>query len=135
MKKNRTKNPKISAELTDGKAVESDLTDMQDLSIAVMNLINLEEHLAFTAMKTKKKEYLVVQVAVRKKRVKLMKKLLKNTEGELWCISKHLLAATMRLMESSTKYIDKDPEQAYSLVKDAFDTYSLFWFLQSVENK
>ncbi len=119
----------------EGKATEFDITNKQDLSIAVMNLISIEEHLAFTAMKTKMKEYLVVQAAVRKLRVKLLKKLLRNTEGELWCVSKHLLAATMRLLEASTKYIDKEPDEAENLIRDAFDLYSLFWFLQNVDDK
>ena len=75
-----------------------DLTKLEDLSIAVMNLISVEEHLAFTAMKTKKVEYLHVLDSVRELRKNLLKKIVKNTEGELWCISKHLLATTMKLM-------------------------------------
>ena len=110
-----------------------DLSEKHDLSIAIMNLVNLEEHLAFTAMKTKKEEYLHVQASIRKMRVRLLKKLVKNTEGELWCISKHLLATTMRLIESSTKYIKKDPKQAKELIEDAYDVYTLFWFLQQDE--
>ena len=112
------------------KSKDADLSEKQDLSIAVMNLINLEEHLAFTAMKTKKEEYLYVQASVRKMRIRLLEKLVKNTEGELWCISKHLLATTMRLIEASTKYIEKDPKQAKELIEDAYDVYTLFWFLQ-----
>ncbi len=124
---------KRAGKTEEGKAVESDITDKQDLSIAVMNLINIEEHLAFTAIKTNKKEYLAVLHAVRKLRIKLLKKLVVNTEGELWCISKHLLATTMRLMESATKHLNKDDEEAYRLMKDAFDVYSLFWFLQTAD--
>src|SRR3989344_1921591 len=96
-----------------------DLTKLEDLSMAVMNLISIEEHLAFTAMKTKKEEYLQVLDSVRTLRKSLLKKLVKNTEGELWCISKHLLATSMRLIESSTKYIEKDPKQAKELIEDA----------------
>jgi len=109
-----------------------DLTQNEDLSIAVINLISIEEHLAFSAMKTGKIEYLKVLNAVRKMRVKLMKTLVKNTEAELWCISKHLLSTTMRLMETSTKYLDSDPQRALELEKNAFDVYRLFWFLQEV---
>ncbi len=111
--------------------VKADLTNREDLSIAIMNLISIEEHLAFTAMKTGKPIYLEVLKEVRKLRINLLKKVLKNTEGELWCISKHLLSATMRLMESSTKYIGNDTQFALELEKGAFDLYSLFWFLQT----
>lgn len=115
--------------------VKVDLTNREDLSIAIMNLISIEEHLAFTAMKTGKSIYLEVLKEVRKLRVMLLKKVLKNTEGELWCISKHLLSATMRLMETSTKYIGNDTKFALELEKSAFDLYSLFWFLQIAGDK
>jgi|SRR3989338_7132709 len=112
-----------------------DLTQKEDLSLAVINLISIEEHLAFTSMKTGKTEYLEVLNAVRKMRVKLMKTLVKNTEGELWCISKHLLSTTMRLMETATKYVDSDSKKAMEFEKHAFDVYRLFWFLQEVGEK
>ena len=112
-----------------------DLTKLEDLSMAVMNLISIEEHLAFTAMKTKKEEYLHVLDSVRNLRKILLKKLIKNTEGEMWCISKHLLATTMRLMETSTKYINNDNKQALEFAKNAHDLYGLFWFLQKIGEK
>ena len=112
-----------------------DLTKLEDLSIAVMNLISIEEHLAFTAMKTNKEEYLHVLDSIRSLRKSLLKKIVKNTEGELWCISKHLLATSMRLMETSTKYINNDTKQALEFAKNAHDLYSLFWFLQKIGDR
>ncbi len=114
---------------------KSDLTHAEDMSFAVMNLISLEEHLAMTSVKTKKPEYLHILSAVRKLRIKMLKKLVKNTEGELWCISKHLLSATMRLMETATKYIESDVAAAHDFEKSAFDLYSLFWLLQKMPEK
>ena len=113
--------------------IKADLTNREDLSMAVMNLISIEEHLAFTAMKTENEFYLQVLNEVRKIRIDLLKKLLVNTSGELWCISKHLLSGTMRLMESSTKYLRNDTKYALQLEKKAFDLYSLFWLLQGME--
>ena len=50
--------------------------------------------------------------------------------SERWCISKHLLAASMRLMEVGTKAQGQDKkEEAKDLFKKAFDLYSLFWGL------
>ncbi len=112
-----------------------DLSKKEDLSIAVIHLINTEDHLAFTAMKTGKEEYLKILDSVRELRKKLLKKLLINTEGELWCCSKHLLAATMRLLETGEKCIGNDDQEADELFKDAFDVYSLFWFLQKLGEK
>jgi hypothetical protein len=60
----------------------------------------------------------------------LLKKIIKEYEGEVWCISKHLLAATMRLMEVGTKYLGQgDKKEAEDLFSKAFDLYSLFWGL------
>ena len=108
-----------------------DLSKKQELSIAVMNLISIEEHLAFTAMKTGKKEYLAALNSIREMRKKYLKKLLTNTEGELWCISKHLLSTTMRLMETGTKHFDNMKEAA-EYFDAAFDAYTLFWLLQGL---
>ena len=80
-----------------------DLSMEEDLSIAVMNLIGLEEHLFFTAEKTGKDEYFDLLETVRETRKQLLGKMIKQTEGEVWCISKHLLAASMRLFEVGTK--------------------------------
>jgi len=111
-----------------------DLTSREDLSLAVMHLISLEEHLIFSTIKTKNEIYLNILQEIRKIRIELMKKLVVNTEGELWCISKHLLSGTMRLIESSNKYLQNDKKFANKLLENAFDLYSLFWFLQSDKN-
>jgi len=56
--------------------------------------------------------------------------LIKDYEGEVWCISKHLLAASMRIMEVGTKALTKGKkEEAYDLFKKAYDLYNLFWGL------
>ncbi|MBI4144667.1 hypothetical protein HY493_00480 [Candidatus Woesearchaeota archaeon] len=113
----------------------ADLTHQEDLSFAVMNLVSIEEHLAMTSVKTNKQEYLHILAAVRKLRVSLLKELVINPEGEIWCISKHLLAATMRLMETATKHIKTNPVKAHGLEKSAFDLYSLFWLVQKMPQK
>lgn len=113
-------------------AKKLDIAKKEDLSIAVIHLINTEDHLAFTAIKTGKKEYLKILDSVRELRKKLFKKLIKNTEGEMWCANKHLLAATMRLLETGEKCIGNNNNEANNLFKDAFDIYSLFWFLQKM---
>jgi len=116
-------------------AKKLDLAKKEDLSIAVIHLINAEDHLVFTAIKTGKEEYLKILDSVRELRKKLYKKLIKNTEGEMWCTGKHLLAATMRLLETGEKCIGNSDKEANDLFKDAFDIYSLFWFLQKIGGK
>src|SRR3990167_5357170 len=89
------------------KKGDVDLSKDEDLSIAIMNLISLEEHFYFTAMKTENQKYLEMLHSVRQLRISLLKKIATDPKGEEWCISKHLLAASMRLMEVGTKELSK----------------------------
>lgn len=109
----------------DGKL---DLSSGEDLSIAIMNLVSLEEHFFFTGAKTGKSEYYDLLNQVREIRKELLGKIIKEYEGEIWCVSKHLLAASMRLIEVGTKYQkDGKKEEAQDLFSKAYNLYSLFW--------
>ena len=112
------------------KQDKMDLSSDQDLSIAIMNLISIEEHFFFTAEKTGKPEYFDLLQEVRAMRGELLKKIIKEYEGEVWCISKHLLAASMRLMEVGTKQHKLgNKEQAQEMFDKSYNLYSLFWAL------
>ena len=105
-----------------------DLSSAEDLSIALMNLISLEEHFFFTGAKLNKPEYFDMLNEIREMRKSLLPKIVQNPEGEEWCISKHLLAASMRLMEVGTKAIGRGKkEEAQEMFEKAYDLYSLFW--------
>lgn len=108
-----------------------DLSTEEDLSLAVMNLASLEEHLFLTANKTGKGEYFDLLDKVRQSRQTLLAKLIDRHEGETWCISKHLLAAVMRLMEVGAKLRSqgkkKEADEAFS---KAYEFYSIFWGLR-----
>lgn len=107
-----------------------DLSSDQDLSIAIMNLVSIEEHFFFTAEKTGKSEYFDLLQEVRKMRGELLRKIIKEYEGEVWCISKHLLAASMRLMEVGTKQQGMgNKTEAQELFHKAYDLYGMFWAL------
>ena len=108
-----------------------DLSLEEDLSIAVMNLISLEEHFFFTSQKTGKDSYLDLLKQIREIRKKLLARLINSHEGETWCITKHLLGTTMRLMEVATKLLgegkSKEAKKMFSL---SYQVYSLFWALR-----
>jgi len=105
-----------------------DLSKDEDLSIAIMNLISIEEHFFFTAKKTKNDKYFDLLNEVRSIRKEMLKKIIKNEDGEVWCISKHLLATSMRLMEVGTKSLGQGKNQdAREFFDKAFDVYNLFW--------
>ncbi|MBI3033660.1 hypothetical protein HYY72_00690 [Candidatus Woesearchaeota archaeon] len=110
------------------KKGEADLSRDEDLSIGIMNLISLEEHSYFTAMKTGNRKYLEMMNSIRELRKKLLKKIVQNPEGEEWCISKHLLAASMRLIETGTKEQARGrAEDAELMFNSAFHLYTLFF--------
>ncbi len=105
-----------------------DLSSDEDLSIGIMNLISIEEHLFFTSQKTGKSMYLDLLNEVRLMRTELMRKIIKDYEGEVWCISKHLLAASMRMMEVGTKELKKgNKNEAWELFDKGYKLYSMFW--------
>ncbi|MEK7513010.1 MAG: hypothetical protein AAB601_02315 [Patescibacteria group bacterium] len=113
------------------KSGQIDLSMEEDLSIAVMNLVSLEEHFFFTAEKTKKEEYFDLLREVREMRKDLLGRLVSKHEGETWCISKHLLATTMRLMEVGTKFNGEGKkDEAKKFFDYAYKIYSIFWGLR-----
>lgn len=112
---------------------EVDLSSDEDLALAVMNLISLEEHFFMTGEKTEKSEYFDFLSQVREMRKKFLGRLLPKDkhEGETWCISKHLLAAAMRLMEVGTKAQgDGRKDEAKDLFGEAYKLWSIFWGLR-----
>ena len=107
-----------------------DLSSDQDLTIAIMQLISIEEHLIFSGAKTGKKHFYDMVQDIREMRKNLMQQIIPAYEGEVWCISKHLLSASMRLIEVGTKQQSLgNKEKAYDLFDKAYDLYCLFWGL------
>lgn len=108
-----------------------DLSVEEDLAVAIMNLISLEEHFFFTGAKTEKPEYFDLLIEVRSMRTKLLAKMIKKTEGEVWCISKHLLATCMRLFEVGTKLqADGKKDEAKDMFEQAYKMFSTFFALR-----
>lgn len=108
-----------------------DLSKDEDLSLAVMNLVSLEEHFFFTGVKTSQPKYFDWLVKVRDARKALLAKLINQHEGETWCISKHLLATTMRLMEVGAKLqAAGEKAEAKEIFEKANEMYALFWGLR-----
>ena len=112
------------------KVNPKDLSSDQDLTIGIMNLISIEEHLMFSGAKTGKSSYYDLIEQVRETRKQLMQKVIPEYEGEVWCISKHLLSASMRLMEVGTKQQSLGhKKEAYKLFDQSYELYCLFWGL------
>lgn len=107
-----------------------DLSSDQDLSIAIMNLISIEEHLMFSGAKTQDTSFYDLIEPIREDRKEFLGMIIKSYKGEVWCISKHLLATCMRLMEVGTKALSAGKkDEAYNFFNKAYTMYTLFWGL------
>ena len=108
-----------------------DLSSAEDLAFAVMNVVSLEEHFVMTALKTGRDEYFDTASEVRETRKKLLAELMPEHQGETWCASKHLLAATIRLIEVGMKYrSDGDALRAKGKFEQAYRLFAIFWALK-----
>ncbi|MEK7624139.1 MAG: hypothetical protein AAB404_00195 [Patescibacteria group bacterium] len=113
------------------KSGSVDLSIEEDLSLAIMNLISLEEHFFFTGVKTEKSEYFDFLNETRNLRKELLAKMIDKNEGETWCIAKHLLATAMRLIEVGAKlHSDNKKAEAKEMYDKAHKMYSMFWALR-----
>lgn len=120
----------IAKTLSMKKQDRMDLSSDEDLSIAIMNMISLEEHFFFSGAKTKNPMYYDLLSQIRETRKGLLKRIIKEYEGEVWCISKHLLATSMRLMEYGTKLQSMNKhDEAHDIFNKSYEMYSLFWGL------
>jgi len=110
-----------------------DLSAGQDLSIALMNIISLEEHSFFSYAKTNNEKFLEILEICRELRKKLLAKLVnRDDDSEKWCMSKHLLASSMRLFEVGNRLLhEKNKKDAEEMYNDASELYALFWKLNS----
>lgn len=96
-----------------------------------MNLTSLEERFYFTGEKTGKDEYFNLLSQTREIRKQLLVKMISVHEDETWCIAKHLLATTMRLMEVGAKLQSSGKKEgSRDMFKKAYEVYSLFWTLR-----
>ncbi len=113
---------------------ELDLSVGEDLSIAIMNIASLEEHSFFSYVKTKDEKFLDILEISRELRKKLLFKIVSKDDSEKWCMSKHLLASSMRLFEVGNRLLHENKkDEAKEMYDDAAELYGLFWKL-NLEN-
>lgn len=91
-----------------------DLSSDQDLTVALMNLILIEE-----------KSTGELFDMVHEMRRNLMARIVKRPG--VWCVSKHLLAQSMHMVNNGNKLINSNHDKAYEMYNRAYELYSLFW--------
>src|SRR3989304_57821 len=113
-----------------------DLSAAEDLTVGLMNLVSLEEHAFFSYMKTKEDRFLDMLNITRSLRKKLLEKVVNKDDSEGWCMSKHLLASSMRVYEVGTKLLgDGKEKEAKEMFEDSAELYGLFWKLNLEGNR
>ncbi len=110
--------------------IQQELSLAENLGVAIMNLISLEEHMFFSANKTGKDRYYGMLNEVREMRKEMLKNILVTYEGEGWCIGKHLLASSMRLLEVGTKALKNGgTAEAKPYFAKSYRLFQMFWEL------
>ena len=112
-----------------------DISAGEDLSIALMNIVSLEEHSFFSYIKTKDEKFLKILEISRELRKRLMPLIVNKDDSEAWCMSKHLLASSMRLYEVGNRLWHEGKEKdAKAMYTDSAELYGLFWQINSGTN-
>ena len=119
---------------TTEKNVESDLGLKDEMSFAIANLINMEEHLSLTIANSKNKDYIPILEEVRKLRAKYMKQYAGNElKFQNWCFLKHTLATAYRLIEVATKNIALgNNDNAIENMQDSKDLFELAFIITQI---
>lgn len=99
------------------KANPLDLSSDQDLTIALMNLLAIEEIC---------EDYVFGQM-VESIRTDLMARIV-DSASDAWDMSKALLAESVRLIGVGEKFLSSgDKKAAYNAFDNAYEVYTLFW--------
>ena len=118
--------------------MENDTKDVgfyEDAIFALSNLVAAQNHAQNTFTATKNEEYLAVAKMIRQIRSRLLYKITKEGEGELYCWNKHSAAALCGLKECGDRLTESgDIEWAKELYLDASTMEKLIKLL-NIDNK
>lgn len=132
--------------MSDGEALEEvkqkiALSVDEELFWAAANLLQAEEHLLRTISESPPEflddlKHLVA--SIRSKRVKLMKMIgMSNPFGEVWCVAKHIISASYRVMEASEKCLvhikDTHMARELSTVARELEELILLYYVRLIE--
>ncbi len=116
--------------MADSKFSSGDVSISTDIAMAAAHLIALEEHLASTAVILDDKDILNQIIEIRAMRKAVLGSIVGDAPpGELWCASKHVLGAWMRLKEVGDKLASNNHQESQDA---AMDMYRMSAFMQGV---
>jgi len=116
----------------DGK----DVGHIQDWMFAVQHLISAEHHLIESYAITNQKIFLEANEKIRKKRSKLMFEVVPKKEGQIYCITKHLLGASQGLKELANRLVEEgNLELSKEYFKDSQEFEAIVMILNDFDVK
>lgn len=99
-------------------AEKKDVGVVSDLIQALMNTCSIEHHAIMSYNKTKEKKWLELRDISRQIRRRWLDRIVNESKGELWCISKHILTASEAYFEIADRMYNKgkvnDADEAYN---------------------
>jgi hypothetical protein len=118
------------------KSDKLDVGFFDDAIFCLSNMVALENHSINSYLQTKKKVFLEIAEMTRKDRSKLLYKLVKENNGEGYCMSKHTLAVGISMKELGNRFLEeKDFEMANELFEKAGLYENLFKLINDKEEK
>lgn len=107
--------------LGDADPAKLDVSGGEDLCNLISNCLGAEQHLSASAALPGGEKFIGPLQRMREMRRKAMAKLLPaDAEGQIWCVTKHLLAASMHSKEVGDKLsAEGKPEEAKAFYEQA----------------
>lgn len=100
------------------KYIKQDLGMAEDMANMLKQLVCAEDHLASNSSLDSK--WMETLDSIRQIRTKWLSTIVKEGEGTLWCISKHLLASSEGLIEVGNRFFQtRQKKEAEEAFKDA----------------
>ena len=112
------------------KLVEYDVGLKEDLIYGLKNLCAIENHCKSSYYKNKDNKFLEMNKLIREMRSRWLEKIVKKSNDETWCISKHLLNSIMSMEEVANR-LNSTPE-GLQAEEDANLLIGLFLLLNDI---
>lgn len=100
-----------------------DVNSLEDRLWALANTVSIEEHAVSSYLRTRDERFLEAAYKFRDIRRTHMQRILgegiAEHPAEIWCMTKHSLAAAMRYTEAASRYSKEDPEYCRKCLDDA----------------
>lgn len=115
---------------------KGDVGLVEDTIFTLKNLLATEDHSALSYGMSKDDKWIEILEIIRRIRTKWLAIITKKEKSQLYCFSKHILAASEGLIEISNRFIQtKQFNEGREALNDATELISLFLILNGHEKQ